>query len=174
MKTSCNKQCFILNFFTVISTLWILKVFLWSLPYKFSNHPDTRHIFSTIWEWISATVNQNIGQGFSNYGWYVIGALELMVSLVLLFAVFVLIIKLFWFLKKTQTPNYLFAIGWFWAMIMMMGAIFFHTQTPLWIEVIHEWKSDGGSLFKAAVSVFFLWMIMFIAYFKSLKEKFSK
>jgi hypothetical protein len=36
---------------------------------------------------------------------------------------------------------------------MMVGAVFFHTQTPLGIEVIHEGKSDGGSLFRAAVSI---------------------
>ena len=53
-----------------IIALWAAKVFLFSLPYKFSGHPDTQHIFGTIGEWLkvaclapllaSANVNGNV------------------------------------------------------------------------------------------------------------------
>ena len=48
------------------------------------------------------------------------------------------------------------------AAILMSGAVFFHLFTPLGIEVLHEGKSDGGSLFYAAVSILVLGCIMFM------------
>lgn len=174
MKNLCDKHPIVLKVFTIASVFWILKVFLSSLPYKFSNHPDTQYIFSTIGEWMSININNSLWKWFSSYGWYIVGSLELIVSLILLFAVWVLILKLLWFLKNKETPNYLFSLGGLWAMIIMMWAVFFHTQTPLWIEVINGWKSDWWSLFKAAVSIVFLWAMLFIIYFKSFKNKFLK
>jgi hypothetical protein len=52
--------------------------------------------------------------------------------------------------------------------MLMTGAVFFHTQTPLGIEV--DW--DGGSLFKAAVSIMILGYALFIVYFHAIKNKF--
>lgn len=167
-------MCAVRKIFSVFATLWIAKVFLLSLPYKFSGHPDTQHIFGTIWEWMSVTINQGLGQAFSKYGAYVIGSGELIVSLMLLFAAAIVVIKGLGGLKNKETPNYLFGLAGFGAMIMMIWAVFFHTQTPLGIEVIHEGKSDGGSLFKAAVSILFIGMALFLAYFGELKQKFLK
>ncbi len=42
----------------------------------------------------------------------------------------------------------------------MTGAAFFHLVTPLGIEVLHEGKSDGGSLFYAAVSILILGIVL--------------
>jgi len=67
---------------SLVISLWIAKVFLFSLPYKFTNHPDTS------------------------------------------------------------------------------GAAFFHLFTPLGIKVIHEGKSDNGSLFFAAVSIIVLGLVL--------------
>ena len=65
-------------------TLWICKVFLSSLPYKFSGHPDTRHIFGTIGEWMKGILGDGLGIWFSEFGAYVVGSFELLTSFVLL------------------------------------------------------------------------------------------
>ncbi len=46
--------------------------------------------------------------------------------------------------------------------MVMAGAVFFHVFTPLGIEVLHQGKSDGGSLFYAAVSILVLGIVMVI------------
>ena len=67
-----------------IAALWAAKVFLFSIPYKFSAHPDTQHIFGTIGEWLKDFLGNTAGDSFTNYGAYVIGSAELITSLVLL------------------------------------------------------------------------------------------
>ena len=44
----------------------------------------------------------------------------------------------------------------------MAGAVFFHLFTPLGIEVLHEGKSDGGSLFYTALSILILDVELFV------------
>jgi len=83
----------IISIISWVIVLWTSKVFLFSLPYKFSGHPDTQHIFGTI------------------------------------------------------------------------GAVFFHLFTPLGVEVLHEGKSDHGSLFFAALSILILGSMLFILNF---------
>ena len=67
---------------SLIITLWVAKVFLLSLPYKFTNHPDTQHIFNTIGQWMGDTISQGLGQFFASYAAYIIGSVELVVSAV--------------------------------------------------------------------------------------------
>lgn len=43
----------------------------------------------------------------------------------------------------------------------MAGTVFFHLFTPLGIEVLHEGKSDGGTLFYSAVSILILGAVLF-------------
>ena len=155
--------------FSWVSTLWICKVFLQSLPYKFSKDPDTQHIFGTIGNWISATIADPLGKLFTNFGPYIIGTAELLTCLTLLApAVLYLVSKI-----KNKTPEVSqkpfdrtrprwHATGGLMAAILMSGAVFFHLFTPLGIEVLHDGKSDGGSLFYAAVSILVLGTIMFI------------
>jgi hypothetical protein len=38
-------------------------------------------------------------------------------------------------MKERKTPNYLFGLGGLLSGMLMTGAVFFHTQTPLGIEV---------------------------------------
>lgn len=149
--------------------LWICKVFLLSLPYKFTLHPDTQHIFGIIGQWMKGFIGDSGGSLFMNYGSYAVGSVELITSLILLSP------ALFWVLKKigilTTTPNIYFthALGGALAAIVMAGAVFFHLFTPLGIEVIHEGQSDGGSLFYAAVSILILGTLM--AVFNLMKYK---
>ncbi len=141
--------------------LWACKIFLFSLPYKFTKHPDTEHIFGTIGQWISDTINEGLGNLFTSIGSYLVGSFELITSIVLL------IPAVFWVLNKTglrksgSMRQRFHAIGGLMASAVMVGAVFFHLFTPLGIEVLHEGKSDGGSLFYAAVSILVLGLVLF-------------
>tara|TARA_R110001583_G_scaffold51161_11_gene159775 strand:+ start:6725 stop:7222 length:498 start_codon:yes stop_codon:yes gene_type:complete len=152
-----------------IIIVWISKVFLLSLPYKFTLHPDTQHIFGVIGEWMKGFIGDVGGSLFMNYGSYAVGSVELITSIILLAP------ALFFVLKKvgviTNSPNIhlMHTIGGVLATMVMIGAVFFHLFTPLGIEVIHEGQSDGGSLFFAAVSIVVLGAIM--AFFNLIKFK---
>jgi len=156
---------------TIPMALWLSMVFLGSLPYKFTNHPDTQHIFGIIWEWIGTFLGSWIGWAFSNYAGYVIGSLELVASLMVLSWILLWGIQATGFLKN-KNGNILIALGWALAAGIMTWAAFFHIVSPLGIEVLHEWESDGGSLFKAAVSVFLIGFALFFMYKKSLSGTF--
>ena len=152
------------NIIVVISwvmALWMCKVFLSSLPYKFSGHPDTQHIFGTIGVWLAGILGEGIGSLFGSLGAYGVGAFELTTSIVLLSP------ALLWLLAKAGVIEArvrrarLHRIGGIMAAVVMAGAVFFHLFTPLGIEVLHEGKSDGGSLFYAALSILVLGVCMF-------------
>lgn len=161
----------ILPIFSWLVVLWTSKVFLLSLPYKFTLHPDTQHIFGTIGRWMEGLLGKSIGTLFANYGSYVVGSVELITSLILLSP------AVFWLLKKINilqcapSRNLLHAVGGLMASGVMAGAAFFHLFTPLGTVVIHEGKSDGGSLFYAAVSIFVLGFVLFIANYLDYKKK---
>ena len=143
-----------------VIVLWICKVFLLSLPYKFTLHPDTQHIFGTIGNWMRGVLGDSLGIWFMDYGSYAVGSVELLTSLILLSP------ALFWLLKKSKIISYapnselILALGGVMAAAVMAGAVFFHLFTPLGIEVIHEGQSDNGSLFYAAVSILVLGLFL--------------
>ncbi len=142
-------------------TLWIAKVFITSLPYKFSGHPDTQHIFVTIGNWLGGFFGNTFGQFFSNYAAYIIGSFELLTAIVLI------IPGLLWILNMVGLVNctcrrVFHSIGGLMAVAVMGGAVFFHLVSPLGIEVIHQGKNDGGSLFYAAVSILVSGIVLFI------------
>ena len=132
---------------------WMLYVFLGSLPYKFTLHPDTQHIFGTIGAWLGGFLGEGIGNLFASYGSYAVGLFELATSVVLLVPLFA------WLTRKvvggtvTRPRAWWHRLGGAMAAVVMAGAVFFHLFTPLGIEVLHEGQSDGGSLFYAAVSI---------------------
>ena len=145
-----------------ILALWACKVFLSSLPYKFSGHPDTVHIFSTIGGWLQGFLGDGLGGLFARYGAYGVGSFELLTSLTLLSP------ALFWLLGRTApdlklpSRRLMHRIGGVMASLVMGGAVFFHLASPLGVEVLHEGKSDGGSLFYAAVSILVSGIILFL------------
>ena len=149
--------------------LWTAKVFLSSLPYKFTGHPDTQHIFGTIGSWMKGIFGEGIGNGFIQYGAYAVGTVELITTLILLSP------AVFWALKKANvlssapSQHLIHALGGIIASGVMAGAVFFHLFTPLGIEVIHEGKSDHGSLFYAAVSILVLGGGLFVMNFLTWK-----
>ena len=132
---------------------WMLYVFLGSLPYKFTLHPDTQHIFGTIGAWLGTFLGAGIGGAFAAYGSYAVGAFELATSVVLLVPPFA------WLTRKaiggtaSRPRAWWHRLGGAMAAVVMTGAVFFHLFTPLGIEVLHQGRSDGGSLFYAAVSI---------------------
>jgi hypothetical protein len=152
------------NIIAIISwalVLWACKVFLSSLPYKFGGHPDTVHIFSTIGNWLSGIAGSGIGEFFSSNGAVIVGSFELITSIILLSP------AIFWVLSKlnivqSSYRKVIHQYGGLLASAVMGGAMFFHLVTPLGITVLHEGKSDGGSLFYAATSIFFSGIILFI------------
>ena len=143
-----------------IIVLWACYVFLGSLPYKFTQHPDTQHIFSTIGAWMSGLFGAWLGDFFTAFGPYLVGGFELTTAVVLLAP------AALWALSKTGRVKAAGArarwhmIGGAMAAAVMGGAVFFHLFTPLGIEVLHEGKSDGGSLFYAAVSILALGVVL--------------
>jgi len=140
---------------------WMCYVFLASLPYKFTGHPDTQHIFSTIGGWIGGFLGAGIGDLFTRFGAYVVGGFELLTSIVLLAPIAL------WLLGKARgtraSPSRaeLHSIGGLMASAVMAGAVFFHLASPLGVVVLHQGESDGGSLFKAAASILVLGIVLF-------------
>ncbi len=143
--------------------IWMCKVFLFSIPYKFTGHPDTQHIFGAIGGWMSGILGESLGSLFASFGPYAVGSFEMLTSLVLLLP------GLIWLLAKIGVGNVggdpvranIHRIGGAMAALVMAGAVFFHLVTPLGIVVLHEGKSDGGSLFFAALSILVMGIVMF-------------
>ena len=145
-----------------VIVLWICKVFLFSLPYKFTLHPDTQHIFGTIGQWMKGFIGEPGGTIFMNYGSYAVGGVELITSLILLSPALFFVLKKMGVLSVIPNIHLVHAAGGALASVVMTGAVFFHLFTPLGVEVIHEGKGDGGSLFYAAVSILVLGIVMAI------------
>ena len=143
-----------------IIILWIAKIFLSSLPYKFTGHPDTQHIFSTIGGWMSNTISTGLGHWFTQYGAYAVGSAELIVSIILLSPAVFFILKKLNLIGNTPDREIIHSIGGVMASSVMLGAVFFHLATPLGIVVLHNGQSDNGSLFFAAVSILILGITM--------------
>ena len=142
--------------------LWMCKVFLFSLPYKFSGHPDTQHIFGTIGTWMSEILGEGIGNLFTSIGAYAVGSFELVTSIVLLLPAVLWVLSKMGVGQNDGVRARFHRIGGVMAAVVMSGAVFFHVFTPLGIEVLHQGKSDGGSLFYAALSILISGVIMFV------------
>ncbi len=141
---------------------WTCKVFLFSIPYKFTHHPDTQHIFGTIGEWMGRVFFGGLGDFFSHWGPYLVGSFEILTSMVLLAPALIWILGLFGLSFVTWDRRKFHQAGGLMASAVMAGAVFFHLFTPLGVEVLHEGKSDGGSLFYAALSILILGLVLFI------------
>jgi hypothetical protein len=161
----------VLNIFSWIVVAWISKVFLLSLPYKFTLHPDTQHIFSTIGEWMKGILGDGIGSWFASYGSYAVGSVELVTSLILLSPIAFWVLKKIKLLQCAPSRSLVHAFGGLIAAGVMAGAAFFHLFTPLGTEVIHNGQSDGGSLFYTALSVVVLGLVLAISNYNDYKRK---
>ncbi len=140
---------------------WMCFIFLGSLPYKFTGHPDTQHIFGTIGGWLKGFLGDTIGDLFTKFGAYGVGSFELLTSIVLLLPLLIWLVRLIKKQTMGNTRRKFHRIGGLMASMVMIGAVFFHLASPLGVEVLHQGESDGGSLFKAAVSIMILGVVLF-------------
>jgi len=148
------------SIFSWVIVAWICKVFLSSLPYKFTDHPDTQHIFGTIGLWIQDTVAPSLGQWFIVNGAVAVGVVELIAALVLLSPLLMLVINKLNIMTNVPSRQCIHIVGGLLSSGVMAGAVFFHLITPLGVEVLHNGQSDGGSLFYAAVSILVLGLVL--------------
>ncbi len=117
-------------------TAYTSAIFLDSLRYKFTNHPNTQEIFGRLNDWTASFGADGLFAQTGLFSQYVIGTGELIATSLLLLG-----------LTKRFRP--LAVIGSVLALAIMTGAISFHTLTPLGIDP----NNDGGGLFIAALGV---------------------
>jgi len=108
-------------------------IFLDSLRYKFTDHPNTRVIFGKLDAWAGSLGAPGLFGHTGLFSQYVIGPIELLASSLLIVG----------FLPRFR---HLQAAGSLAALFVMAGAVCFHTLTPLGTDPNH----DGGGLFVAA------------------------
>jgi uncharacterized membrane protein YphA (DoxX/SURF4 family) len=103
-----------------VLAVWIACIFLWYLQFKFTAHPGSVDLFTSLTDWLGFRGHEKamrIGTGSAE-----------LVATILLFA------------GRTQV------LGAALALLIMTGAIFFHLVSPLGIDPY----GDGGVLFKEA------------------------
>ena len=145
-----------------IIVAWAAYVFLSSLPYKFSGHPDTKHIFTTIGGWIGEVTTPLLGDLFSRFGAYGVGSFELLSSLILLLPAVIWLLGAVGLANSEGVRPGYHAWGGLLAAVVMAGAVFFHLATPLGVEVLHQGKPDGGSLFYSSLSILILGIVLYL------------
>ncbi len=135
------------RFLPGILTVYIAFVFIQSLFFKFSDSPETRHIFGILDQWAAGFGFAGLFAPGGVFSAYVVGSAELVASLLLLSGLFI---------GRLRILN---AVGALMALAIISGAIFFHLFTPLGVVV----QDDGGLLFIMACGVWvsaaaLLWM----------------
>lgn len=124
------------RFLPILLSLFCSVIFLDSLRYKFTNHPNTQEIFGRLNDWAASLGAGGLFAQSGLFSQYVIGGAELIASLFLLLGL---------------TPRFrrLSGFGALLGLAIMTGAISFHLFTPLGIDP----NNDGGGLFMAACAV---------------------
>jgi uncharacterized membrane protein YphA (DoxX/SURF4 family) len=102
---------------------FIAYIFIYYLQFKFTGHPGSTALFTTITDWLGLHGHEK----FMRIG---TGSAELLASILL-------------FIPRTQV------LGAVMALALMTGAIFFHVFSPLGIDPY----GDGGVLFKQACGI---------------------
>jgi hypothetical protein len=122
-------------------SLYIAFVFVQSLFFKFTDSPETQHIFSTLNAWALSLGLPGVFARSGIFSQYVIGSAELVASLLLLAGLL-------------SGRVLLQGAGALLSLAVINGAIFFHLFTPLGVEVVNsDGTRDGGELFILACGV---------------------
>ncbi len=140
----------ILSYIPHALALFIAAVFVDSLRFKFTNHPNTENIFGILNDWAGTLGTPGLFSSSGLFSPYVIGSVELVASALLLLGIIPA-------LRKLQGFGALLAFG------IMTGAVFFHLFTPLGTDP----NNDGGGLFVAACLV---WVSSLVLVFVRRKE----
>lgn len=120
-------------------------VFLDSLRYKFTDHPNTQEIFGRLDGWAGTLGLAGLFGHTGLFSQYVIGTAELAASSLLLIGL----------LPRFTRLN---ALGALIGLAVMSGAVSFHLFTPLGIDP----NNDGGGLFAAAVTIWLTSIVLLI------------
>lgn len=112
-------------------------IFLDSLRYKFTDHPNTQEIFGRLNDWAASFGADGLFAHTGLFSQYVIGTGELLASSLFLFGMFV------------KPYRWVQALAALIGLAIMTGAISFHLFTPLGTDP----NNDGGGLFIAACMV---------------------
>ena len=129
-------------------------VFIDSLRFKFTGHPNTQEIFGRLDAWTNSFGVSGLFTEMGIFGPYAIGTAELIASALLLLGI----------LPRFRVLQ---GYGALLAFAIMSGAVFFHLFTPLGIDP----NNDGGGLFMVAVVL--LITSGSLAFYR-LKDKFFK
>lgn len=124
------------KFLPIILALICSAVFIDSLRFKFTNHPNTQEIFGRLNEWAASFGAEGLFAQTGLFSQYAIGGAELLASTALLLGCF-------------SRFHRLQAFGAALGLAVMTGAISFHLFTPLGIDP----NNDGAGLFMMACVV---------------------
>jgi hypothetical protein len=113
--------------------LFMSAVFLDSLRFKFTDHPNTQVIFGKLDGWAASIGLPGLFAHTGLFSQYVIGSIELLAAGLLL-------------IGALPRLRHLQAGGALAGLLVMSGAVSFHLFTPLGTDPNH----DGGGLFVAA------------------------
>lgn len=129
----------------IILALICSGVFLDSLRFKFTNHPNTQEIFGRLNEWAASLGAEGLFAQTGLFSQYTIGVAELLASAALLIGCL---------------PRFhrLQGFGALLGLAVMTGAISFHLFTPLGIDP----NNDGGGLFVMACVVWLSCLVLAI------------
>jgi hypothetical protein len=128
----------VLRYAPAAISVFAALVFLDSLRFKFTDHPNTQEIFGRLDGWAGTLGLPGLFAHTGLFSQYVIGTAELFASTLLLIGLLPRFVRL----------N---AIGALIGFAVMTGAVSFHLFTPLGIDP----NNDGGGLFAAAVTIWF-------------------
>jgi uncharacterized membrane protein YphA (DoxX/SURF4 family) len=126
-------------------SVFAAAVFLDSLRYKFTDHPNTQEIFGRLDGWAGTLGLPGLFAHTGLFSQYVIGTAELLASSLLLIGL----------MPKFVRLN---ALGALIGLAVMTGAVSFHLFTPLGIDP----NNDGGGLFAAAVTIWITSIVLLI------------
>jgi len=125
----------------LILTVYIAFVFIQSLFFKFTDSPETQHIFGILDAWATSLGFPGLFAAGGIFSQYVVGSAELVASALLLAGLVLRRVAL-------HGAGALLSLG------VISGAIFFHLFTPLGVQVRNSDGSfDGGELFALACGV---------------------
>ena len=127
--------------------VFIAFVFIQSLFFKFTNAPETQHIFGTLNDWVLSLGLPGLFAPNGLFSQYLIGTAELVATTLLL-------------LSLASKFVHLRVYGALLGAAIMTGAISFHLFTPLGVEV----QGDSGTLFVMACLVWLSNVWLFYRY----------
>lgn len=126
-------------------SVFAAAVFLDSLRFKFTDHPNTQEIFGRLDAWAASFGAAGLFGHTGLFSQYVIGTAELLASSLLLIGL----------LPRFTRLN---ALGALVGFAVMSGAVSFHLFTPLGVDP----NNDGGGLFAAAVTIWITSIVLLV------------